>query len=314
MFVDYVPVIQALPVKMPFKVDVLRLDLIDPEVSGNKLFKLKHHVKAAVLQGHQTLLTFGGAYSNHIAATAAYSKKSGVKSIGVIRGEDTSLSNPTLTQARSNGMELFFVSREQYRKKSEQNFLRELEKRFGAHYLVPEGGSGKEGALGCREIVLQEWKYDYIFCACGTGTTYAGLVSMPHMRSKIIGISVLKGLNKLPQEVTNLLNLFKHNNQNLVAGNEAFKGGLILQNAITNNYAFNGYAAFHPELINFKNQFEELYQLPLDYVYTAKLFYGAFDLMQNKKLKENASVLIIHSGGLQGNRGFEERYKLTTLA
>lgn len=288
---------------------MLRLDLIDAGVSGNKWFKLKYNLEKAKELGHRTIITFGGAFSNHIAATAAIASKAGLHSIGIIRGEEDS-ANPTLMNARENGMQLHFIKREQYKQKNETHFKANLENQFGPHYLVPEGGNNDEGALGCTEILKKEYNYDYVMCACGTGTTFAGLVASCHPGTCVVGISVLRGTNKMPNEVKQLLNSGSLKFSGEINGNEVLDDRLINTHGISNKYCFSGYAGYDEGLINFKTSFEKEFNIPLDYIYTAKLFYAAFDLIKKNKFKANAKVLLIHSGGLQGNEGFEKRYHL----
>jgi len=304
----YNPIIQAIDVPFNYKVDVLRLDKLHEKISGNKWFKLKYNLQKAQEQNIDTIITFGGAYSNHIAAAASACKLFNFKSIGIIRG-DESVINPTLIKAKENGMQLEFVTRELYSKKNESEFKNYLQTKFGNHYLIPEGGNNSEGILGCNEIINPEWNYDYIMCACGTATTYTGIVSNINTDTKVIGISVLKGENKLPGEVEKILNgIYPKKNYN-IKGNDELDNEFISRNCIISNYSFNGYANYYKPLIDFKMEFEKKYSIPLDYVYTNKLFFAAFDLMMKQKFKENAKILLIHSGGLQGNKGFEQRFK-----
>jgi 1-aminocyclopropane-1-carboxylate deaminase len=304
------PIIQTLSCEQPFQVDVLRLDLIDKEISGNKWYKLTYNLAKAIEEKHTTLITFGGAHSNHIAATAAMIKKAGLQSIGIIRGEEE-VENPTLKKATENGMILHFVSREFYREKNEPVFSDYLNQHFGRHYLIPEGGNNTLGMLGCTHILKDEFDYDYILCACGTGTTFAGLVASCKTTSTVIGINVLKGTNQLPDDVMKLLK--ESHKSTSIKGNEELLNEKIENHCITNTYCFSGYAAYDQELIRFKTEFEKHYLVPLDYVYTNKLFYAAFDLIKNNKFKPTSKILIIHSGGLQGNVGFESRYQLKLM-
>lgn len=256
---------------------VLRLDLIHPQISGNKWFKLKHNLAEAKKQNKDTILTFGGAFSNHIHATAVACELIGLKSIGIIRGEKESENNFTLSSAKENGMQLHFVSREDYRKKESEEFIQELKSRFGDFYLVPEGGNNELGSLGCEEILSESTNdFDLIICAVGTGATFRGLSKKS--KQKTIGIRVLK------------------------SGEE--------EKDINNNYSFGGYAKHTQELLDFKNKFEKENNIPLDYIYTAKLFFAVHDLINKNEIPKNSKVLIIHSGGLQGNKGYEERYNL----
>lgn len=282
----YNPIIQKISSSLfsekGIAVSVLRLDLIHPQISGNKWFKLKYNFEEAKNSGCTTILTFGGAFSNHIHATAVACKLAGFKSIGIIRGEKESESNYTLSDAKANGMQLEFVSREEYKKKNDPGYLKELETKFGKIYIVPEGGDNDLGAKGCEEILHGIPDFDYVICACGTGTTFKGISKslLPHQ--KIIGISVLKGEGEMTKEHPDILTM----------------------------YHFGGYAKHTKELLEFKENFEEQTGIPLDYVYTAKLFYAAIDLIKNNRFSENSKLIIVHSGGLQGNRGYEDRYAL----
>lgn len=305
--INYNPIIQFLKNKNSIQLDVLRLDLIHPLVSGNKWFKLKHNLQKAISKQHNTIITFGGSYSNHIAATAAACKLMNLKSIAVIRGEENQKLNSTLIEAQKNGMQFYFVSREFYSQKDIVEFDSHLTEKFGKHYLIPEGGFNYEGVLGCKEIINPSWDYDYVVCTCGTATTFAGIISSANKKQISIGISVLKGENNLASNVFTLL----ENNKININGNEELEKEFIDTNCIINKHCFNGYAKFNKTLIDFKIDFENQYNIPLDYIYTNKLFYAVDDLLVKNKFKPNSKVLIIHSGGLQGNISFEKRYGIS---
>ena len=285
---EYIPIIQKISSDLfsekGVEVSVLRLDLIHPQISGNKWFKLKNNLEEAKKQGLDTILTFGGAFSNHIHATAVACKQFGFKSVGVIRGEKESENNSTLIEAKKYGMQLHFVSREDYRKKTSENFISELKNKLGNFYLIPEGGDNALGEKGCEEILPKENDYDIIFCACGTGTTFKGISKSLKPNQKLYGISVLKGDGELNSEPN-----------------------------IISDYHFGGYAKHTKQLLEFKTNFESENNIPLDYVYTAKLFFAVQDLILKDKLPKNSKVLVIHSGGLQGNSGYEERYRLIPI-
>lgn len=305
--IAYQPIITTLNYQN-FKLDVLRLDLIDQEISGNKWFKLNYNLKKAQSEKAKTIITFGGAYSNHIAATAAFCKLEGFQSVGVIRGEAAKDLNPTLAKAKADGMQLHFVSRELYNQKSEAHFKQELTQLFGQHYLIPEGGNNEQGILGCMEILKPEWDYDTVVCACGTAATFSGIVAACKKQQRVIGISVLKGQNTLVNDALQQLKLILPTTNFIINGNEELAKSQITNHCITNNYCFNGYAKLDRALLKFKIDFEKKYTILLDYVYTSKLFYSVFDLLQHNKINLNAKILVIHCGGLQGNKGFEERY------
>ncbi len=304
----YQPLIQTIHTSFNYQVDVLRLDKLHQSITGNKWFKLKYNLQNAIDNNLQTVITFGGAYSNHIAATASACKLFGLKCIGIIRGDESELLNTTLQKAKENGMLLEFISRNTYLKKNEQAFNNYLQNKYGQHYLIPEGGNNLEGALGCQEIIKPEWNYDYILCACGTATTFTGIIASAK-NTVIVGISVLKGENKLPFEVKKLLNKLNLKTNFIINGNEELYKSELNNNCILSDYSFNGYANYYKPLIDFKNQFETKYKIPLDYIYTNKLFFASFDLIQKEKFKKKSKILIIHSGGLQGNIGFEERFR-----
>ncbi|MBL7932222.1 MAG: pyridoxal-phosphate dependent enzyme [Bacteroidia bacterium] len=304
-------IIQELKTEYLYHLAVLRLDLLDPEISGNKWFKLKRNLDEARRLGHTKILTFGGAYSNHIAAFAAACKRFGFSSVGVIRGEKQVETNETLARALHDGMHLHYVSREDYKLKEEKKFLNDLHRKFGQYYLIPEGGNNLQGILGCAEILSGQKNYDYVICACGTGATFAGLCISSGEAQKIIGISVLKGENKMVDEVRQTLHAFDKAKHKKILGNEILQEDVLNENCIINSYAFKGYASFDPDWYHFKTRFEHTHNIPLDYVYTSKMMYAVFALLENKKFRPDARILIVHSGGLQGNKGFETRYHLT---
>lgn len=309
--IHYSPVVQPVILDRDRIIDLLRLDLIDPEISGNKWFKLKKNIECAKSQGKTSIVTLGGAFSNHIAATAAACKSVGLKSYGIIRGEVVMPLNSTLSKAKQDGMEFHFVSRAEYKEKNEARFEKDLLKDLGDFYFVTEGGNNANGVLGCMDIFMPEWKYDYIILPVGTGTTYAGILASVDAATKVIGISVLKGENSLVNEVKSLMKeVFPEKNLKIL-GNEVFNRMTIDGNCIINSYNFGGYAKYDQRLVDFKKAFEKTYTIPLDYIYTGKMMYAIIDLLHKKMIPEQARVLAIHTGGLQGNTGFEERYKIS---
>lgn len=274
------------------KLWVKRDDLIHKDISGNKWRKLKYNIEAAKKQGNNQLLTFGGAYSNHIAATAAVGKVAGIKTIGVIRGNEFSSLNSTLTFAKENEMSLHFVSRNEYKRKTEDEFLKMLKDEFGPYFLVPEGGANEFGALGCAEILAEEnEEYDFICCAAGTGTTASGILNALNENQKLLVFPALKGGDGLKSDILSYFNNANKESQ--------------LQ--MINDYHFGGYAKIKPDLVDFTNSFYEAHQLPLDLIYTAKMMYGLFDLIQKDYFPRQSKILFIHSGGLQGNEGFKNK-------
>lgn len=277
-----------------------REDLLHPEVSGNKFRKLKYNLLAAKEQHYNTLLTFGGAFSNHIAATAAAGKLSGFKTIGVIRGEElgTNLAktlneNPTLKFADSCGMKFLFVSRSDYRQKSAEAFLEELKLQFGNFYLLPEGGTNQLAVKGCEEILSQtDTSFNYICSAVGTGGTIAGLINASGENQQVLGFPALKG-DFLSEEI------FRFSSKN--------NWKLILDSH------FGGYAKVNSELINFINIFKKKYHIQLDPVYTGKLVFGIFDQIKKGFFPEGSQILAIHTGGLQGISGINKTLKKKNL-
>lgn len=264
--------------------DVLRLDKIDPVVSGNKWFKLKYYLEEAQLLKKTTIATFGGAWSNHIVATAFAARQAGLKSIGIIRGEKPAELSYTLTAAQEYGMELIFVTREHYRKKDEIISGYSAEK----WYWIKEGGYGVRGAQGAAEILslFNTSAYSHIICAVGTGTMLAGLIVGSKAGQLVIGISSMRGNLALEQEVRKLTDN--------IHAEAAFE--------IQHLYHFGGYGKHPPELIEFINQVYLIHGLPLDIVYTGKTFYGIKNLCESGFFTAGSKLLMIHSGGLQGNK------------
>lgn len=275
---------------------IKREDLLHPHISGNKYRKLKYNLQQARLENKTTLLTFGGAYSNHIAATAAAGKEFGFNTIGVIRGEELSAENPsspTLHFAKSNGMQLHFISRENYRLKDTAEFLLKLEQQFGDFYLIPEGGTNSLAVKGCEEILTDEDAcFDFICAAVGTGGTISGLVNTSKVHQKVIGFSALKG-DFLSEEVKKWTG---KNNWH-----------------ITDAYCFGGYAKINRDLIEFINQFKQETGIQLDPVYNGKMMYGIFKMIAEEKFPKKSRILAVHTGGLQGIAGMNENLKKRNL-
>lgn len=275
------------------EVIVKREDLNHPYVSGNKWWKLKYNLEEAKKQGESTLLTFGGAFSNHIYATAAAANEMGFKSIGIIRGEEITALSKTLRFAQDQGMLLHFVSRESYRQKTTDEFVNNLKKQFGDFYLIPEGGSNALAVEGVEEFAQQlkaETDFDYVCCACGTGGTLAGIIkAMPE--KKVIGFSSLKG-DFLSEEVRRHLGEEVRRNQSEEVRKKNWE--------VVTDYHFGGYAKHPPELLSFIQNFEKEFSIPLEHVYTGKLFFGLFDLMQKGYFPKGSRILALHTGGLQG--------------
>jgi 1-aminocyclopropane-1-carboxylate deaminase len=275
---------------------VRRLDKVHDLVSGNKFFKLKYNLEEAKKQRFTTLLTFGGAFSNHIHATATAAKLEGFRSIGIIRGEETNPLNPTLSFAKSEGMQLDYYSREDYRKKSEDSFIERLREKFGNFYLIPEGGTNALAIKGTKEILSAvDSDFSHITCPIGTGGTFAGLGESILSHQKLLGFSSLKG-EFIQKEIKDLLEEHKLHP----------KG----QFQIFDNYHFGGYGKYKSELIEFMHWFYAQTQIPLDPIYTGKMMFGIFDLIKNDYLERGSNILAIHTGGLQGIVGFNQRFEM----
>ncbi|MBW4677218.1 MAG: pyridoxal-phosphate dependent enzyme [Desmonostoc geniculatum HA4340-LM1] len=284
---------------------VLRLDVMHPWVNGNKWFKLKYNLLEAKQKNFTRLLTFGGAYSNHIYATAAAGNLLGFHTIGVIRGEEKLPLNPTLSFAVQQGMELVYLSRQMYRQRNTTALDEYLRQRFGEVFIIPEGGNNLNGVRGCTEIISEAmptagYAFDYICVACGTATTLAGIALSLHEGQKAIAFPVLKNGAFLGEEIEKLLT-------NYLASGKASPYSSPASWELMCDYHFGGYAKVNQELLRFSQEFGEAHGVPLDYVYTAKMFYGVMDLLQQGFFGEGKSLLLVHTGGLQGNVGMEER-------
>ena len=271
-------VIEYLGVNLSIK----RLDLVHPHISGNKFFKLKYNLAAALQQGYTQVLTFGGAYSNHIAATAFAAQYFGLSSTGIIRGlelQDKAL-NRTLTTAQHFGMQLTFISRQDYRQKDHTEFLRKLRLQYPNTYIIPEGGTNPLAIQGCKEILSKaDQAFDLICCAVGTGGTITGLIeaSLPHQQ--ILGFSALKG-DFLTQDVAQMTQKYNW--------------------SITDEFCWGGYAKTAPKLLHFIQDFEKQHHIPLEQIYTGKMLYGIFQMIERGEICQGQKILVIHSGGLQG--------------
>lgn len=279
---------QKITYKLPngISLEIKREDLLHPFISGNKFRKLKYNLLQAKAQNQETVLTFGGAYSNHIAAVAYAGKEQGFKTIGVIRGDelgDKITDNPTLKFAQECGMQFEFVTREAYRLKTEPDFIANLQQKFGSFYLVPEGGTNEYAIKGCEEILTEEdAAFDFICCAVGTGGTISGIINSALPHQKVLGFPALKG-DFLKDEIRKF------------AANKNWE--------LITDYHFGGYGKVNEELIEFINQFYKQTRVPLDPIYTGKMVFGVIDLIQKNYFPDNAKILLIHTGGLQGIQG-----------
>ena len=271
---------------------IKREDLIHPFVSGNKFRKLKYNLLQATAENQETLLTFGGAFSNHIAAVAFAGNEKGFKTIGIIRGDELASKvseNPTLLFAQNCGMQLEFISREDYRLKSEVSFLENLKQKFGGFYHIPEGGTNDLAIKGCEEILTSEdADFDYICCSVGTGGTISGIINSVLPHQKVLGFPALKG-DFLKEEIRNFV---QNDNWELVT-----------------DYHFGGYAKVNAELIVFINHFYLENQIPLDPIYTGKMVFGVIDLIKKNYFPAKSKILLIHTGGIQGIQGMNMKLK-----
>lgn len=272
--------------------DIRREDLLHPVLSGNKYRKLHYNLQQAKKEGHDTLLSFGGAYSNHIAALARAGRENGFRTIGVIRGEEVAGKtggNPTLSGAMEDGMELKYLSRTEYRNKNSMTLLQALEKEFGPFYYLPEGGTNALGVKGCEEILTPaDQGYQVICCAVGTGGTLAGLIRSAHPGQHIIGFPVLKAAS-VRQDIC------------------SFVSPADTHWHLQSGYEFGGYGKIKESLVAFMNRFRAQTGIPLDPIYTGKMGFGILDMIRGGAFSPGTRILAIHTGGLQGIAGMNAR-------
>ncbi len=277
-------------------VQIKREDLIHPVVSGNKFRKLKYNLLEAKSQNHEQLLTFGGAFSNHIAAVAYAGQEEGFSTIGIIRGDelaDKIAFNPTLAFAQKCGMKFEFVSREVYRNKNDALLVEKISAKYGDFYMLPEGGTNALAVKGCEEILIDEdAQFDYICCAVGTGGTISGIINSLGADQKVLGFPALKG-DFLKNEIRNFV---KNNRWDLIG-----------------DYHFGGYGKVDAVLIDFMNTFYSETKILLDPVYTGKMVFGVMDLIKKNYFPQGSKILMIHTGGIQGIQGMNTRLEKTKL-
>lgn len=264
------------------QLDLLRLDLIHPEISGNKWFKLKNNIEFALENNIKSIVSFGGAYSNHLHALAYAGKLFNIKTIGIIRGEN--VDNQTLNDCKNWGMELHFVSREMYKNKYETNFLETIQQEFPTSYIIAEGGNNELGQKGCEEILSssQKEKYDMFCCSIGTGATFTGIVNSLQDKKNALGFCAIKNGEYLENEIQ--------------------QQTIFTNYSLHYDYYFGGFAKINPILISFMKDFKETQNIELDRIYTSKMMFGIFDLIEKNSIQNNTKILAIHTGGLQGNR------------
>jgi 1-aminocyclopropane-1-carboxylate deaminase len=272
---------------------IKRDDLIHPQISGNKWRKLKYNILHAKEKGYQKLVTFGGAYSNHLYAFAAACKNFGINGTVIIRGEKPKKKSHTIEFAEKCGLKLIYTSRENYRKKDAELISSIIpDKDF---FLIPEGGSNDFALMGLKEMMEEiDEAYNFICCPVGTGGTISGILKYSNPSTKVIGFPVLKGVDYLIETISKFSEL-KDLDKKLIWASE---------------YHFGGYAKINQDLIEFTNNFYQLHQIPLDLVYTSKMMYGVLDMIKKDMIPENSKMLVIHTGGLQGNIGMKERLKI----
>ena len=285
-----------LPNTIDVELFIKREDAIHPIISGNKYRKLKYNIEAAKIEGKHTLLTFGGAFSNHIAAVAEAGRVYNLKTIGIIRGEELSSKindNATLKYAQDCGMQFKFISRTDFRNKEDLNFIGNLKQEFGDFYAIPEGGSNTLAVKGCEEILTKaDSNFNYICAPVGTGGTLAGLINASKSNQQVLGFSALKG-DFLQEDISKFA---KQDNWKLIT-----------------DYHFGGYAKINAELITFMNAFKTLNNVRLDPVYTGKMLFGIQDMIIKDYFPKGSKILIIHTGGLQGITGMNSRLKQKNL-
>ncbi len=279
----------------PIRLWIKREDLLHPYISGNKYRKLRYNLEEARALGKKTLLTFGGAYSNHIAATAAAGDEFGFKTIGVIRGDELGQDvekvlkeNPTLGFAAKHGMQFKFVDRKSYREKHTPQFIAALKKEFGSFYLVPEGGTNELAVRGCEEILTEnDTKFNYICCAIGTGGTISGIINSSKPSQQVLGFPALKG-DFLADEI-----------KRYSKSSKSWK--------LITDYHFGGFAKINADLVHFINDFKTQTGIQLDPIYTGKMLFGILDLYKEGYFTKSDKLCVIHSGGLQGIDGMNVR-------
>jgi 1-aminocyclopropane-1-carboxylate deaminase/D-cysteine desulfhydrase-like pyridoxal-dependent ACC family enzyme len=305
---------QALFQEKKISLQLLRLDQTDILISGNKWFKLKYNLLEAQKQGAKTLLSFGGAYSNHLHALAFAGKQNHFNTIGIIRGEPYLPLNPTLTDITEQGMKLYYINRQDYRHKHSPDIIKKITQLLitddpfnqgalaGQFYLIPEGGTNQLALLGTAEITeLIPHQTDYICVPCGTGGTIAGIIlGSHHLHAKILGFPAMKGGHFLNTHITQLINhtpLKKHSQ--------------LCSWQLINDWHFGGFGKINKSLAHFMTHFERTQNIALDPIYTAKMMYGIIQLIEQDYFPQGSRIIALHTGGLQGKRGMQK--KINTL-
>ncbi len=272
------------------KLYLKRIDENCPYVSGNKIYKLKYNIDYILNKGYKKVLTFGGAYSNHILATAYIANKFNLSSTGIIRGDEVLPLNPTLKLAKKYGMNLIYFNRKNYKLLTQYQKLTLIPSEYKESYILPEGGTNKLAVRGTQEILDLLDNQDYICCSVGTGGTISGLINSSNQEQNILGFPAIKGISLLEE--------------NIIKWSDKANWKLI------NDYHFGGYSKFDNNLIDFIMEFYAKYSISLDMVYTGKMMYGIFDLINKDFFPKNSTILAIHTGGLQGNLGMNIKFGL----
>ena len=283
-------IFDSLYIKNNVKVFVKRLDLLDEDISGNKYFKLKYNFSHILENDFKNVVTFGGAYSNHLLAVSILCKKYNINFYGIIRGEEHENINPILDKCIKNKMKIIYVSREDYKLKNNNNFISSLLNFKDKYFVIPEGGSNVMAVKGASEILLNEDKQDFICVSVGTGGTMSGLINSSKLSQQTLGFSALKGLSDLKKNVKSW-----SNKENWI---------------ISDNYCFNGFAKLNDELLKFIESFYIKHKIPLDGIYTAKMFYAVHEKINLGFFPFGSTILLIHTGGLSGNLGLNQRFSL----
>lgn len=280
---------------------IKRDELIHPLIQGNKWRKLKYNILQAEKKDQNTLLSFGGAYSNHLHALAAAGKQLNFKTIGIIRGENPKQLNPCLQDMLDWGMQLKFITRLEYKQKNSIKLINNLKQEFGDFYLIPEGGNNSAGIKGCSEILDElDDDYDVICCEVGSGTMLSALIQKNKSAStKYLGFAVMKN-PQLDEEI-------KHNLiDNTGSSGRVSTARVSTTWEINHQYHFGGFAKTSPELDEFIKNFKHENNIQLEPVYSGKMLWGILDLVKHYYFKPGTKILAIHGGGLQGLRGYPQ--------
>ncbi len=285
-------------ITLPADSDVLlfikRIDLVHPVISGNKWYKMKYNIAEMKKEGIKTLVTLGGAYSNHIHAVAEAGSIFGFSTIGLIRGEEHLPLNATLDYAVSRGMELHYVDRTSFRKRDTEEFAEWIRGKFGEVYVLPVGGSNALAVKGCAEIVEQiDMDFDYLCCSCGSGGTLAGLIEGLSGKQYVIGFSALRGAGFLEDDINKLIH--------------DYSGKQYSNWSLQTEYHFGGFGKVDNELVDFMNSFEEMNNIKIEPLYTGKMLYGLNDLISKNYFPAGSKIIAVHTGGLQGLTGMEPK-------